>query len=978
MLILLIITVIISGCGGGGGGSGGSTSPASSNNLGTLPNGSSVISSSSSFSAPTSGAPVTGTLNLQGGNSNAIYNFKFIVTSSIAQAKVLSTSLPTVTTSPSPCQISSGGSCTLSFNGDNASIGTYQVTPIATNITSGESTILSNIQLVVTGSGQNPGSLAVSLSKTALSHPGESLIATISLTNSNNVESLPVNISSTTQGLVSLSNTNCILSSNAPNNSCQVIITATNESGSTEIKATANNYADALSSTFAVNTDYNPGYLTFNHSNVTLVHPGVESTITLSLSASSNVQNFVVNLESIANESGAISFSPSSCMLSSANPDCDIAVTSITAGNSVLKASAVGYVNTDASITMLPDLYFGLYNGTIFKNNILLPGNITTAFIPEQGIINSVIVNNNVVYAATNDNVWKMESGIWQEVGGGSPVFGFITSMAISKSTGTVYIGGYNFVTDRSTVWFEGNGGWQVLGGASPTRGEINSLVVDGNTVYASNILVSRSNIYNTVWMYNGIWQIAGGRSPVRCDDGVISSIAINTNTGVLYAGGYDCGYGNVWQKESGSTWHPLLESGPTGQYGDVSLITVSNNTVYAAGSDTGTIYNKVWVESGSTWQSIGESVPITNGNKITAMAINNGTVYVSASESHSSNNNNVWAYNGSQWQIVGNVSPSGQAGVINSLAISNGTIYAGGYDSNNNSYLWAYNGSLWNYAGIGSNSSIDGTPIVGVTYDSTNTSVYAATASNVWKNSNSGWQQVGGASPITQSGEISSLAVSESIVYAAGQSSNYGYVWAESDSGWRIVGGTSPTGLHGAINYLAVSGGTIYAGGMDSNNHATVWMESGFGWQIVGNSSLTEQSESIIAVAVNGNKIYAATISNIWVESGSGWKVVMPDNPIGYFACITSIAASGDKIYVGGYNNSSFGDVGRIWVTDNSTWQEVSGYSPDNSFVTSIMVLGTSVYAATLAGNIWLSINDRGWMNLSYGASGVPAFLQK
>ena len=245
LFILFVSTLILSACGGSGGGS-----PTPSNyTLGTLPNGSTVYVSSSSFTAASDGS-TTGTLGISGGITGQSYTFTFSV----------SPSGPTVTSAPNPCTIisGSGNTCQLTFAGNSVAAGTYTVTTFYTALTgnskitiASESPLENTIDFIVTGgSGPIPGTLVISPLTESRITIGATTTATVTLSDSQGITTpVEVNLTSSNTGIMSESPASCQLSSNS--SSC--LITLTGESaGSATFTASAESYASVTSSALAI------------------------------------------------------------------------------------------------------------------------------------------------------------------------------------------------------------------------------------------------------------------------------------------------------------------------------------------------------------------------------------------------------------------------------------------------------------------------------------------------------------------------------------------------------------------------------------------------------------------------------------------------------------------------------------------------------------------------------------------------------
>lgn len=152
---LVCLTLVLSACGANGTASS-SSGGGGGGNEGTLPNGSNVIISASSFVLDASESIATGTLSISGGAANATYTFVF-ANSVISPVSIVDSNGISVTTTPAPCTLGTEGTGLPTSCGFNVSAspstpaGKYTIA-LTANGSDGSVTTLNPITVIVNGS----------------------------------------------------------------------------------------------------------------------------------------------------------------------------------------------------------------------------------------------------------------------------------------------------------------------------------------------------------------------------------------------------------------------------------------------------------------------------------------------------------------------------------------------------------------------------------------------------------------------------------------------------------------------------------------------------------------------------------------------------------------------------------------------------------------------------------------------------------
>lgn len=308
------------------------------------------------------------------------------------------------------------------------------------------------------------------------------------------------------------------------------------------------------------------------------------------------------------------------------------------------------------------------------------------------------------------------------------------------------------------------------------------------------------------------------------------NSLAVN-NSGMLYvAGSVDANNAavfnllgnNIWQLTGGYYVSPNLSS-YSERVNSIAL-NQTNNTLYAAVNILGANDSQVFANNGAngTWVQINSESGMPDSGTINTMAVNssNGMVYAATSGYLVESNNyfgNVYSNTGVNggWQQVGGGSTPDN-GPINAIALgANGTIFIG----------------------TGGSSTMVNSPSFG--------DVYASS-------SGGNWQQFGGGS-MPDSGAVTALQESGSVIYAG---TSNGHVYVSNSSAWTALTGVLPDSGAVTAMTIAASNGKLYVATANGN----VYVNTGSAWsQIAGT---TPDSFAISGIASGQNILYITTLA--------------------------------------------------------------------------------------------------------------------
>ena len=458
---------------------------------------------------------------------------------------------------------------------------------------------------------------------------------------------------------------------------------------------------------------------------------------------------------------------------------------------------------------------------------------------------------------------------------------------------------------------------------------------------------------------------------------------------------------GPVFAPDSGPTpgqWANLGTGANGSIAGDIFAVAVSGTDVYVGGVFANVSNNGIEVPAadyiakwnGSKWSALG-SDGAGNGSfgvytEIDVIAVSGTDVYVGGSFSDVNNNGTILTaadciakWDGSNWSALGsNGAGNGSLNhYVNALAVSGTNLYVGGKfkDISNNGtvlpaadYIAKWNPQTGNWSALGSNGAGNGSLNDGV----------------------------------------SSIAVSGTNLYVGGyfeNVNNNGTVLPAADhiakwngSAWSALGsnGAGDGSLNSSVLSLAVSGTNLYVGGYfeNVNNNGLVlpaadyiakW--NGSAWSALGSNGTGDGSlnEPVHAIAVSGTNVYvggdfldvnnngkvlpAADVIAKWDTLTGAWSA-LGSNATGSGSLensyVMSIAVNGTDVYAGGFFENVENKNGMMLTADNvakwngTSWSVIGSYRVDGSMlgpVKAIAVNGTDVYV----GGNFKNVNNHG-----------------
>lgn len=300
-------------------------------------------------------------------------------------------------------------------------------------------------------------------------------------------------------------------------------------------------------------------------------------------------------------------------------------------------------------------------------------------------------------------------------------------------------------------------------------------------------------------------------------------------------------------------------------------------------------------------------------------------------------------------------------------------------FDANNNLYAGTNNGadvgSVFKYVNGAwvSLGSPDSTGIQSIAINSSG-SIYAATAGNggdgqvYHYTSGTSWTTISA----FNDGSINALVINGSDLYA-GTATGKVHKYAGSGTTWTLLG--TPDATSSAVTAMTLSDSEIYAGTTGTNGDSTngqIYHYNGTTWDQVSNLN----NGYISAIVVYNGSLYTSTANpsfmngmvytyaaNVWSPIGTG---ALDGTPV----YSTTISSSGN-LYAGTQNNVF------KYLAANKFWILLGNLGAvDNSGVAALTTYESNVYAGTLAGNVFTTINGGSWqqiaINQNYVISGL------
>ncbi len=271
------------------------------------------------------------------------------VTVSIASLFPSESGVASVT--PQTCVVSSKTGCPIAIRGLKQGAISFVATAVKCQF---PYQVAMTPRIIVAGTSA-PGFLDLKVSPQSLNY-GSEAIATVSLLNAQNVRNLTVSFISDDPSIMDVESSSCvIINSSAGSNSCQIKIHGESAAG----------YASVIA--YIQDGSYTPaGQVVGVHPNpvsgtlaVSLANPAINfgqtTTAQIQLKNSQYVSDFVVTTSS-SDTSVATINTPNTCILSSNNPSCTIAITasSSESGFTNIKAEAESYAPAQSTLQVYP------------------------------------------------------------------------------------------------------------------------------------------------------------------------------------------------------------------------------------------------------------------------------------------------------------------------------------------------------------------------------------------------------------------------------------------------------------------------------------------------------------------------------------------------------------------------------------------------------------------------------------------------
>ncbi len=336
---------------------------------------------------------------------------------------------------------------------------------------------------------------------------------------------------------------------------------------------------------------------------------------------------------------------------------------------------------------------------------------------------------------------------------------------------------------------------------------------------------------------------------------------------------------------------------------------------------------------SGS-WSALGTG---TNDTVYATATAPDGTLYAGGNFTSAGgvSANRIAKWNGTAWSALG----TGMGDqVVDVLATApDGTLYAGGSFTTaggvSANYIAKWNGTTWSALGTGMNSSVvalavapDGTLYAGGNF----TTAGGVSANRIAKWNGTTWSALG----TGMNNFVMALAVAaDGTLYAGGRFSLAGGIGARRIAKWNGTTwapvcqssrcGTANEGLSGDVNSLAVSGSTVYAGGeflqadVSTVNRIAMW--NGTNWSALG----TGMGAGVRSLAVapdgtlyaGGHFTTAGGVSANYIAkwNGTSWSALGS----GANNLVISVSLSGTQLYAGG----TFTSAGGVSATRSAVW---------------------------------------------------------
>jgi photosystem II stability/assembly factor-like uncharacterized protein len=429
---------------------------------------------------------------------------------------------------------------------------------------------------------------------------------------------------------------------------------------------------------------------------------------------------------------------------------------------------------------------------------------------------------------------------------------------------------------------------------------------------------------------------------------GQVNSLAIDPNTGNIYAGTYN---GVYLSTDNGDSW--VARDNGFSSLG-IQALAISGNIIYA-GTGDGVVYRST--NSGSNWEALNYDFEYTPK----ALAINDDFIFIGTAGGVflSSDNGTSWeqASNGLESEI-------GSSGFhrVNCLAINGSNIFAG-MSFGAGVYLSKDNGNSWEQARNGLEQNIFGEDttfysIECLAVDSNTGSIYAGTfGGGVFLSDDNGnsWNAINNGLTNTS---VLSIAIDESNIYAGTLeggvfiSDNSGGSWTQINNGLS----ESENGL--TIESMAINGNSIFAGTQGLGVYLST--DNGSNWTDKNNGLTCTEIFSLIS---KENTLFAGTQYGGFIsrDGGTSWERITNGLPID--DNIADLAIIGDFVFAGTLNNGMF-----LSSDNGNSWNEVNNGLPEYSAIWSLAENNDTILAGTSDGVFLSKDNGSSWTEANVG----------
>lgn len=670
---------------------------------------------------------------------------------------------------------------------------------------------------------------------------GESAQVTVTLSNSQGVESLTVNFSASNNNLTLLESS-CNVSTKQP--SCSINIMGASD-GNSVLSINAIGYSEVTSSPILVTTSYPSSIVIGNYQGLVFENQsllaGTESIYALDGSAINVATTYLDKLYAGTANANVFEYDK----LGKLWRKLSLTPVTLETGDSI------------NSITISNEgiIYVGTLSGWVMQYSTISKSWITVGNNKVDGsqVFSLVIDNKNQLYAGTlSGSVYHYVAPNWVQIPGTS------TNGTLDNSTVTVLTldslqNLYAGTTGGNVYQLAKSGSsWSQIGGNLPSGIE-GIIATDATTLYAA---LGNGNVYKS--LNSGTWSYLSSPDNFRILSfihGVNGEFYLSTMTGQVYKSTDNC---ISWQASSDSRFNYLA----------LTLAVNDENNLFA-GTGDGSVFELP--DGQIEWIALGQGSP--NHQMITALTSDSQKNIFIASAG------NVWEYTSNSW-VAKTIMPLNNGAPINVIATDiNDAIYVASgsstYEISCNAYKLGKNAIDWQL--VGNSSFCSSGTAYGLTVDNIG-SVYVLTQYGaVYKNieGTDGWQPYG----ILPSQSRSLLLDDKQILLAGGGDSSV-YQYSSEAGSWQQLGINS---LDSSVYSLTEdNANNLYAG---SKNGLVYKKEaSNDSWVLISLGSL--DGSQIVSLAVdNFGNLYAATyFGNVWSYTAGVWTYLSIGNgaPLG------------------------------------------------------------------------------------------------